>query len=336
MAVSNGTVGLRLALAALGVEPGDAVLVSAYSFIACAMAVSSLGAVPVPLDMTEGSPLSIDTALLASGSHRVAAVMVVHVQGHAIPVAATRALCTELGVPLVEDACQALGASSADGRAGTLGDVVVTSFQQSKQISSGEGGLVAGPSAVIERIYRAADLGAVRDASGMPSWDADGAVVGENLRMTEMQAALVADQMGTLEATLAQQRHNRSHLRSSLTPRSLGAVVDSDGAALDSGTHTLFLAKSGSSAVDFCADVALHGVLARVVWRKTYFEYGVFRELAARLGTMSIPMPELAMSLAPRILSIPTSKYLSQDDALHVGEAVNSCNEHLVDMDAVA
>ncbi|MFD7104127.1 DegT/DnrJ/EryC1/StrS family aminotransferase [Streptomyces celluloflavus] len=322
-AVANGTVGLRLALSALGIGPGDRVLVSAYSFIACAMAVSAVGAVPVPLDMD--TALTPDTAALESPDGPVAAVLIVHVQGHAVPAGRLRELCDRLGVPLIEDVCQALGAASADGRAGELADVAVTSFQQSKQISSGEGGLVAGGAELVERVYRMADLGAVRHDGGLPDWDDERALVGDNLRMTELQASLVMDQALTLQQTLARQRDRRTRLREQLgadTP-----VLDSSHPEGDAASHTLFVARSAGDAAEFCTGLAARGVLARVVWKKTYPEHGLFRRV---LSSEAHPRPEKAAALAPRILSVPTSKYLTDAAVSRVAEAVVALRHHLV------
>ncbi|MEW1549959.1 DegT/DnrJ/EryC1/StrS family aminotransferase [Streptomyces tsukubensis] len=323
-AVANGTVGLRLALRALGVGPGDRVLVSAYSFIACAMAVCAVGAVPVPLDL--GSALTPDTTALESPEEPFAAVLIVHVQGHAVPVGRVRELCDRLGVPLVEDICQALGAESADGRAGALADLAVTSFQQSKQISSGEGGLVAGSAALIEHVYRMADLGAVRREGGLPDWDDERALVGENLRMTELQASLVMDQALVLDRTLVRQRSRRTRLREELGPDV--PVLDSTHPDGDAASHTLFLARGADDAAEFCAGLAARGVLARVVWKKTYPEYGVFRRL---LPSAPHPRPRKAEALAPRILSVPTSKYLTDTAVSQVAEAVVAHRRHLVE-----
>ncbi|WEH36593.1 DegT/DnrJ/EryC1/StrS family aminotransferase [Streptomyces sp. AM 4-1-1] len=324
VAVANGTVGLRLALRAVGVGPGDRVLVSAYSFIACAMAIAAVGAVPVPLDMD--TALTADTAVLESPGGPVAAVMIVHVQGHAVPVGRIRALCDQLGVPLIEDACQGLGARSSDGLAGQLADIAVTSFQQSKQIASGEGGLVAGRAEVVERVYRMADLGAVRHEGGLPDWDDERAIVGDNLRMTEMQAALVMDQANALEDTLARQRRHRVHLREAIG--SDVPVLDSDMPEGDAGSHTLFEALSESDARDFCAALASRNVLARTVWKKTYLDYGLFRRNAPS-GLFSDARPKKAIALAPRILSVPTSKYLTESAVEAMAEAIVLNRHHL-------
>ncbi|ROO86722.1 dTDP-4-amino-4,6-dideoxygalactose transaminase [Actinocorallia herbida] len=322
-AVANGTVGLRLALRALGVGPGDRVLVSAYSFIACAMAIASVGAVPIPMDLVE--PLTDSTDLLVAPPFPVAAVMLVHVQGHSVAVRGMRDLCDRLGVPLIEDVSQALGAGTLHGVAGTLGDVAVTSFQQSKQVSSGEGGLVAGRADLVEKVYRMADLGAVRGAGGLPDWDDERAVLGDNLRMTELQAALVMDQARMLDDTISRQRAHRARLRELLGADVAPAVIDSEAPDRDAATHTLLLARDAMSAQRFCAALRAEQVLARVVWRKTFPEFGVFRrDEGLRKHLAALPGPKTAEELAPRILSVPSSKYVTEAGLAAVAEAVRA------------
>ncbi|MFD7668417.1 DegT/DnrJ/EryC1/StrS family aminotransferase [Streptomyces sp. NPDC059788] len=325
VAVANGTVGLRLSLQAAGVKPGDRVLVSAYSFIACAMAVASVGAVPVPMDMD--TALTVDAAALKAAEGPVAAVMVVHVQGHAVPVGRVRELCDALGVPLIEDVCQGVGAASPDGRAGALADIAVTSFQQSKQISSGEGGLVAGTADLVERVYRLSDLGAVRHGGGLPDWDDERAVMADNLRLTELQAALVMDQATALDDTLARQRANRARLKEALG--SQVTVLDSEHPAGDSGSHTLFVARTASDAQQFCAALKAEDVVARVVWKKTFLEYGVFRQSGLTDELSSQQWPKTAVALGPRILSVPVSKYVPESGVARVAEAVLNHRQHL-------
>ena len=327
VAVANGTTAIRLALRAAGVGPGDHVLLSAYSFIACAMAVVSVGAVPVPMDMDR--ILDCDLSGLPAGSDLVRAVLAVHVQGHALPMTALRALCDQRGIPLIEDACQAVGAASGDGRAGVLGDIAIASFQQAKQISAGEGGLLAGTHALVERAYRLADLGAVRHG-GQPDWDAAEAVVGENLRMTEIQAALALDQLSVLEHVLDRQRMTRRSLWDAIGP--MVRPVLSHSPSTDSGAHTLLLANSADDARAFCAALAAEGVASRVVWRKTYPEFGVMqRQPLVRAGLRAGRWPARSSALAPRIISVTVSKYATPDVIGRVAAAITAHSSLLAD-----
>jgi dTDP-4-amino-4,6-dideoxygalactose transaminase len=318
VAVANGTTAIRLALLAADVGPGDQVLLSAYSFIACAMAVLSVGAIPVPMDMDRALDLGVPRTSWELGSLKAA--LAVHVQGHAIPLADLRAFCDDRGIPLIEDACQAIGASSRFGRAGATGNMAVTSFQQAKQISTGEGGLLAGPRSLIKRAYRLADLGAVRE-EGIPDWDSEDAVVGENLRMTELQAALALDQLNGLEQALREQRSVRDRLWAGIGP--WARPLHSEAPQEDSGAHTLLLARSGKAALDFRTALADSGIASRIIWPKTYLEYGLMkRNSLVQAGLAAGQWPARSAELAPRIISVTLSRYTTPDVITLTAESI--------------
>lgn len=314
--VSSGTVGLRLALRALGIHDGHRVLVCAHSFIGCAMAVLAVGATPVPMDMEDVLTLALPSAEWLADA--VDAVMVVHVQGHALPTQELRRLCDCAGVPLIEDICQALGSSSIAGLAGSVGDVAITSFQQSKQISAGEGGIVVGSASVVEDVYRMMDLGAVRGGDGRPNWDDDRSMIADNLRLTELQAALALDQLEALDATLAMQRAVRASLLGQFDP-GIATVRSSDPAG-DAASHLLVLARDADSARALCGRLAEHAVIGRAVWGRTFPEYEVMRRM---LGPDVFDTPR-AVDTAPRLVSIPTPKYLSATDVTLIARALES------------
>lgn len=315
--VSNGTTGLQFALRTVGVRAGDKVGVSAFSFIACSMAILNLEAIPVPLDV--GSDLN-DLCVGETDFSSLAAVIVVHVQGHAVTAEAMIKLCRSLDVPIVEDICQGYGALDADGNvAGSRGRVAVASFQQSKQLSSGEGGAVIGNEEDIERVRSWSDLGAVRSDDGYPDWDTASAVIGTNGRLSELQAALVLDQVRGVNLSILKQRSNRSRLWTRLD----GSIVNvsSEMRGRDSGSHTLLLAKTDRQASSFCAGLAKYSVFARVVWPRPFPEFGVFRgvvELRPFEGTYPT-----ALEVAPRLISVPTSKYLGGTEIESIAQAVN-------------
>ncbi|QGV78036.1 DegT/DnrJ/EryC1/StrS family aminotransferase [Streptomyces ficellus] len=190
----NGTVALFLALRALGVGPGDEVIVPAYTFVASATAVALAGAVPVAADVTAATLHLDPEAAGALVGPRTKAVMAVHLAGAP---AGTEALGA-LGLPVVEDAAQAHGAARHGRPAGSLGDVACFSFQSGKAMTAGEGGIVVtGDRALHERVWSLHNVG--RSPSGgwyehpEPGW---------NLRMTEFQAALLHPQLDLLDGWL--------------------------------------------------------------------------------------------------------------------------------------
>ena len=141
LGVTNGTSGLITALIGCDVKAGDRVLVSSYTFLATALAVKCLEAIPVPLniDLQNGFNLQDLQEELKKGCK---AVIVVQLQGRCFDLSKVKCLLEKYNVKLIEDSCQAFGAKIKDEYAGTIGDVGVYSFQQFKQVSCGEGGAV--------------------------------------------------------------------------------------------------------------------------------------------------------------------------------------------------
>ena len=156
VAVTNGTVALRLALYLVGVQPGDEVLLPPLSFVATANAVAHLGAVPhfVDVDLTtlamDPFALSQRLELVAEWRHgqllnrqtgrRLAAVLPVHVFGHPADVMALRQVADAWGLPMVEDAAEALGSWRDDTHCGLFGAVGTLSFNGNKLVTTGGGG----------------------------------------------------------------------------------------------------------------------------------------------------------------------------------------------------
>lgn len=159
---SSGTAALELALRAAGVGSGDEVLLSAYDYPGNFWAVERVGARPLLLDVDAGSwRISVDQlsqAWDAAPAPSLKAMVVSHLHGQLQPVPALRRWCEERGIALLEDACQALGAS-IDGRAvGSLGNASIVSFGGSKMLSSGRGGaLLTSDASLAQRAKK--DLG---------------------------------------------------------------------------------------------------------------------------------------------------------------------------------
>src|SRR5204862_4619589 len=137
--VGNGTDALTLALKAMGVGPGDEVIVPSFTFYASAEAIPPTGASPVFCDVDPATFLATPESVRACMTARTKAVIAVHLFGNVAPVAEIEAL----GVPVVEDAAQAVGSLTRDGRAGSLGTIATFSFFPSKNLGAfGDGGAV--------------------------------------------------------------------------------------------------------------------------------------------------------------------------------------------------
>jgi dTDP-4-amino-4,6-dideoxygalactose transaminase len=180
--VANGTDALTLALKALGVGPGDEVVVPSFTFYASAEAIPPTGARPVFCDVDPDTFCVTQESVQAAMTPRTRAVIVVHLFGNVAPVAEIEAL----GVPVVEDAAQAAGAVAADGRrAGALGTISTFSFFPSKNLGAfGDGGAVATSDDALDEQVRMLRFHGSRDKETFE-------LVGHNSRLDEMQAALL-------------------------------------------------------------------------------------------------------------------------------------------------
>ncbi|MFC4113663.1 DegT/DnrJ/EryC1/StrS family aminotransferase [Nonomuraea zeae] len=195
VAVGNATLGLFAALRGLGVGRGDEVIIPAYTFVASATSVLLAGATPVIADVDPTDLHMSPDAVRAALSGRTAAIMPVHLAGSAADMDPLNDLAAAHGLAVVEDAAQAHGATYRDRPVGGLGDAGVYSFQASKAMTAGEGGLiVCRDESVYERVWSTCNLGRRLGGQwyGHPS-------VGWNLRLTEIQAALLLPWLDRLD-----------------------------------------------------------------------------------------------------------------------------------------
>jgi perosamine synthetase len=195
-AVSSGTAGLHLALRAAGVRDGDEVVTSPFSFVSSANAVVFERARPVFADI-DPRTLNLDPAAAAAAvSDRTTAVLPVHIFGFPADLPAFE----RLGLPIVEDACEALGAIHADGTpVGGRGHPAVFGFYANKQLTTGEGGMVTtGDAAVKERIDSERNQGRAPDMSWL-----DHDRLGFNYRLSDIASAIGLAQLGRLDDMLA-------------------------------------------------------------------------------------------------------------------------------------
>lgn len=195
--VSNGTATLHLILIALGIGPGDEVIIPAFSYMATANVIELVGAKPIFVDI-ESDSFNIDKNLIKGKiSPATKAVMIVHEFGLAADMHEIKSICDTHGLFLIEDAACALGAKEHQKYAGTIGIAGSFSFHPRKAITSGEGGAIVTNDAVL-----AAKLRALRN-HGIDSENKESKMdfiyAGFNYRLTDFQAALLYGQLGRLE-----------------------------------------------------------------------------------------------------------------------------------------
>ena len=197
-AVSSGTAGLHLCLVAMGIGSGDEVLLPSFTFIAAANAVRYVGATPVFADIDADS-LNVDPDQiegLITPATRL--VLVVHTFGRAAEMKALLAVARKHRLLVLEDACEAIGATYQDIPVGSFGDAAVFAFYPNKQITTGEGGVI-----VTRHEQLAKEVKALRNQGryDTDSWHQH-SILGYNYRMPEISAALGCAQMQRLSSLL--------------------------------------------------------------------------------------------------------------------------------------
>lgn len=202
VAVSSGTAALHMALIALGVGAGDEVVIPSFAFVALANVVVQVGARPVFAEIDEAS-LNITAATVeAALTPRTRAVIVVHTFGVPAEMVELRAVCERRGLKLIEDACEALGATVAGKRAGSFGDAAVFGFYPNKQITMGEGGLVTAQGAdVCARLRRLRNQGRGEGDGWLEQSEA-----GFNYRVSDINCALGRVQLSRIHEILQLRR----------------------------------------------------------------------------------------------------------------------------------
>jgi dTDP-4-amino-4,6-dideoxygalactose transaminase len=207
VAVNSGSSSLQTALAAVGVGPGDEVVVPAYTYYSSATAVLDLGAIPVFADV-EQETVNIDpVSFRAQITKRTVAVMAVHANGIPVDMDAVMAIAEEHGIAVVEDCSHSHGAVYKGKRVGTIGHAGGFSIQHKKILSVGEGGLVVSRDPeVVARARAYANLGGGTKTG----------LLGPNLRMGEMHGALARVRLKRVNAENVQRRKNAQVLREAI------------------------------------------------------------------------------------------------------------------------
>ena len=183
IAASSGTAALHLALAALGIGPGDEVVTVSHTFIATAESISDTGATPVFVDIDPATYLMDPARLEAAITPHTRAIVPVHLYGQMADMDALIAIGARYGIPVIEDACQAHGASYRGRRAGSIGLAGCFSFYPSKNLGAiGEAGAIVTSSPELATAMRT-----LREHGQSERYIHD--VVGFNYRMAEIQAA---------------------------------------------------------------------------------------------------------------------------------------------------
>jgi perosamine synthetase len=309
-AVSSGTAALHLALRAVGVTDGDEVVTTPFSFVASANAILFERARPVFADI-DAVTLNIDPdAAAAAITGRTTALLPVHIFGYPADIAALEAH----GLPIVEDACEALGATYADGTpVGGRGHPATFAFYANKQLTTGEGGMLTMGSA--EHKER---VDSERNQGRAPNMDwLDHDRLGFNYRLTDIACALGLAQLGHLDEMLAGRARVAGLYREALAGTEVGLPCPDEGEAARGWFVFVVQVPHG---ID--RDTAIEGLRARGVQSKPYLPaihlMSFYRE---RFGHREGEFP-VCEDVAARSIALPFFPEMTEGQVAQVAEAL--------------
>jgi dTDP-4-amino-4,6-dideoxygalactose transaminase len=309
---TNGTTAIEMGLRAIGVVPGDEVIVPPYSFIATATAVVTIGAIPVFADI-DPQTLCIDPDDVARKiSARTRAIVPVHVAGRIADMARINELAKAHDLKVLEDAAHAWGSQFESRGAGTLGQCGTFSFQVSKNITAGEGGIL------VTNDKELADLCRSFSHCGRTEGSAwyDHNNLGSNLRITEFQAAILLAQLTRLEEQVARRQRSAALLDEALA--SIPAIRQlAPAPRMTRRSYHLYIFRVdadelGISRAQFLKALEAEGVPASAGWYRPLYRNGVFAN--AHVGPPhGIRSPLAALGVDYRDVSCPVCEEVCSD-----------------------
>lgn len=303
VATSSGTTALQAALLAHDIGPGDEVITTPFTFIATANSIVSTGARPVFVDIEEDS-LNINPDLIESSiTPRTKAIMPVHLFGNPCDMAAIMSIAADHGLVVIEDACQAHGATIGDRKVGTYGTGCF-SFYPTKNITSGEGGMVITDNeAVAERLRLIRNHGSSQRYIHT--------TLGYNLRMSDIHAALGIVQMKRLEEFTQKRISNARFLMENLPEVVLPQVQQGCRAVFH---H--FVIRVPGDRDGFVQRLRERDVDAGVYYPIPIHKQPVYKEMGYE---DSLPVVE---KVSNEVVSLPVHPGVSQEDLVTIVKAV--------------
>jgi dTDP-4-amino-4,6-dideoxygalactose transaminase len=336
LAVSSGTAALITALVALGIGPGDEVIVPAYTFIASAAAVLAARAVPVIAEVDESltlDPLALEDKITPFTK----AIMPVHMRGAPCAMDQVMEIARKHDLKVVEDVAQAVGGIYAGKRLGTIGHVGAFSLQLHKIITTGEGGMVVTNE---QSVFHRARM--YHDSAGFWRMEHPGElpIPGVNYRMSEIAGALGLVQLSRLESLLARMRMLKARLKAGLDGFHLRRINDEGG---DTAVCLVFYLPEADLAKQVVAALKAENVGASVIYapdvsnwhvyinwkhilaQKTITDEGCPYRCPLYQGEVeySLDMCPQALDLLSRAVHLDISPLLTEDDIDQTIEAIH-------------
>ncbi len=304
VAVNSGTSALHMSLLALGIGPGDEVIVPSFTFAATANSVALTGATPVFVDIEPIFFCMDPAAVEAAISPRTKAIMPVHLYGHPANMTRIQEIATKHGLLISEDAAQAHSATWNGQPVGALGDIASFSFYPTKNMTAGEGGMVTTANDGIARTVRL-----LRNQGMEKRYENE--IIGFNTRMTDIHAAIGRVQLQKLPGWTAARQSNAKFLSDNIQ----GVITPAVAPEATHSYHQYTIRIEGINRDAFADQLTAKGVGNGV-----YYPIPVHR-LASFGLSLDLPSTE---SVARQCLSLPVHPSLTPADLEKIVESVNA------------
>lgn len=314
IAVSSGTAGLHLALIAAGINPGDEVITSPFSFVASANAILYVGATPVFADIDPVSynidPKKIEEKI----TKKTRAILVVHIFGQAADMEPIMKLAKRHNLKIIEDACESVGATYRGRKVGAFGESAVFAFYPNKQMTTGEGGMIVTNDKKKDALFRSLrNQGRSADMQWL-----NHERLGYNYRLDEMSAALGLAQLEKIAFLIRERQRIASWYHEALASHSERVRIS---ATATSNTHTWFiypvLLERGVSREKVMACLSKRGIKSKPYLPSIHLFPFYVEQFDFKKG--DFPAAE---SVSERILALPFYIGLKKSDVGYICQAL--------------
>lgn len=335
-AVPNGTQALELALRAIGLEPGDEVIVPAVTFVASASAVVLTGGVPVFVDVDPDTYQLDPDAVEAAITDRTVAVEAVHYGGYPADMDRLVEIADEHDLYLVEDAAEAHGTEWRGDHVGSIGDVGCFSLQQGKPLTCGEGGVVTydgDDPALAARLYAYANLG--RSPGGGKY---EHHVPAGNYRLSEFLGALLVPQLARLDEQTDRRERNGAWLADRIDAITGLSTLRSDDRITRRGYYFYFVRYDadawGVDRDDFVEALRAEGVACSTAHNDPLYQHEAFADIdpalvhGREMDYASVSCPEAERIYDSEVIALSKDVLLERESVEAVAAAVEKLDRH--------
>ena len=325
LAVTNATAALHMACMAIGLKPGDEVIVPSLTFVASANSIRYTGATPVFADITSETNLNISPEAIESLiTEQTRAILLVHFGGYACDMPRILELADKHHLKVIEDAAHAAGSWLEGRHLGTWGDIGCFSFFSNKNMTTGEGGMVITNDEVLFeklRLLRSHGMTTLTwDRHKGHAWSYDVVDLGYNYRIDEIRAALGTVQLTKLEKNNERRRHLTQVYRDYLQEYSQISVPFVAHPGITAAHIMPILLPSGTNRVEFMERMKSQGIQTSIHYPPIH-KFTSYHEFGGQILSRRLPLTE---DVASREVTLPLYPGMNDEDAFAVVQGISN------------